>query len=73
MPSANEINGWHSIEDRDPPAGTLVLCQGQHGGLFLGVHVGLEYFAVPNARTGRRAVAWHDLPSEPYLPKEKKL
>ena len=63
---------WHDIAKEEPPAGILVLCQGAHGGLFLGVHVGLGYFAVPNSRGGRIAVAWHELP-DPYLPKEKTL
>lgn len=60
------------MEKEEPPAGILVLCQGAHGGMFLGVHVGLGYFAVPNARSGRIAIAWHELP-EPYQPKEKTL
>lgn len=58
-------SGWHRIDDEEPPENVLVICQGQHGGMFLGYHVGCGYFNVPNARGGRYAVAWHPLPN-PY-------
>lgn len=61
----NEIRGWHCVKESEPPTGTLVLCQGAHGGLFLGNSIGSGYFIVPNARSGRHAIAWHELP-EPY-------
>lgn len=61
-------NKWKLMTQELPPKQKLVLCQGEKGGLFLGEFYGLydnsekQYASVPNARNGRYAIAWQELP-----------
>lgn len=59
---------WILMTEKLPQKGELVLCQGEKGGLFLGQFYGFyensikQYASVPNARNGRYAIAWMELP-----------
>lgn len=67
MTSSHVKNGgWHLVEDDPPPENTLVLCQGERGGMFLGIIANFiswrNMFRVPASGSYRTAVAWHELP-----------
>ena len=59
------LGEWRSVDEEKPPKCSMVLCLGNRGGMFLGYHVYGSYFDVPNARSHRRAIAWHPLPELP--------
>ena len=61
---------WISVEESLPEAGTLVLCMGAKGGMFLGkfsfaIDGYPVYFHVPNAGNRRGAKYWMPLPEPP--------
>ena len=65
-----KVPRWISVEESLPEVGTLVLCMGAKGGMFLGefsfaIDGHPVYFHVPNARNGRGAKYWMPLPEPP--------
>ncbi len=63
---------WISVDDEFPPAGELVLCCGEKGGMFLGKYAGNSSLddkpvAYTQSRTSRVLKFWRPLPKPPEV------